>query len=431
MPAKTTGNYRWVVVTLLFFATTINYIDRQVIGYLKDTLEKEFSWTEKTYGDIVAVFQFMYAVGLLLFGWVVDRLGSKRGYTIAVIVWSIAAAAHGFVKSTAGFITARLGLGIGESGNFPSAIKAVTEWFPKRGRAFATGIFNAGTNIGAVIVPLLVPWLLSIPGYSWHQVFIITGSLGLVWLVFWLLLYNTPEKHKNTSPQELAYINSDEPEQLSAKDRVKIPWVKLFNYRQTWCFVVGKFMTDPIWWFFLFWLPDYFHGTFNLDLKHPGWPLVVVYSIVTVGSVGGGYLSSWFIHHGRTPYKARKTTMLIAAICVVPILTAQFVTNMWAAVALISLAAAAHQAWSTNIYTTASDVFPKKTVSSVIGIGGMAGAFGGILFPLLVGSILEHFKEAGNKTAGYNIIFIICGTAYLVAWFIMHLLMPKPRKVVE
>lgn len=424
MPKKAFESYRWVVVTLLFFATTINYIDRQVIGYLKDTLEKEFNWNEKTYGDIVSGFQLMYAAGLLLFGYIVDKVGSKKGYSIAVLVWSIAAVVHGFVRSTTGFIAARMGLGIGESGNFPSAIKATTEWFPKKERAFATGIFNAGTNIGAVIVPLLVPFLLSIPGYTWHTVFIITGSLGIIWLVFWWIFYQVPNRHKKVTPAELAYINSDGPEPPTTKT----PWAKLLKYRQTWCFIVGKFMTDPVWWFFLFWLPDYFHSSFNLDLKKPGWPLVVVYSVVTIGSVGGGYLSSWFIKRGWSPFKARKMTLLIAAIGVMPVILAQFVTDMWVAVGLLSLAAAAHQAWSANMYTTAGDAFPKRVVSSVIGIGGMAGAFSGMLFPQLVSSILEHFKEAGNKTAGYNLIFIFCGLAYLIAWGIMHLLMPKPKQ---
>jgi ACS family hexuronate transporter-like MFS transporter len=429
MLQKATKNYRWIVVTLLFFATTINYIDRQVIGYLKNILEGEFNWNEKDYGYIVMAFQAMYAAGLLMFGWIVDKVGSKAGYSIAVLIWSVAAMVHGFVKSTTQFIAARMGLGIGESGNFPSAIKATTEWFPKKERAFATGIFNAGTNIGAVVVPLLVPFLLNIPGYNWHNVFIITGSLGLIWLVFWLLFYEIPAKHKKISEAEFNYIHSDKDEQDVTETGKKIPWPDLFKYRQTWCFIAGKFMTDPVWWFFLFWLPDYFHGTFNLDLKNPGWPLVVVYTVVTIGSIGGGYLSSWFIQKGWNAYKARKTTMVIAAVCVVPIITAQFTANMWVAVALLSLAAAAHQAWSANIYTTASDVFPKKTVSSVIGIGGMAGAVGGILFPLAVGNILEHFKHAGNKTAGYNLIFIICGLAYLLAWGIMHLLMPRPKMV--
>jgi len=430
MPRKAFESYRWVVVTLLFFATTINYIDRQVIGYLKDILEKDprFNWNEKTYGNIVSAFQAMYALGLLLFGYIVDKVGSKTGYSIAVFIWSVAAVMHGFAKSTVGFVAARMGLGIGESGNFPSAIKATTEWFPKKERAFATGIFNAGTNIGAVVVPLLVPFLLSIPGYDWPNVFIITGALGLVWLIFWWIFYEVPNRHKKVTATELAYINSDGPEPVTNGTQ-KIPWLKLLDYKQTWCFIVGKFMTDPVWWFFLFWLPDYFHSSFNLDLKKPGWPLVVVYGVVTIGSVGGGYLSSWFIKRGWSPFRARKVTLLIAAICVTPIIAAQFVKdNMWVAVGLLSLAAAAHQAWSANMYTTASDAFPKRMVSSVIGIGGMAGAFSGMLFPLLVGSILEHFKEAGNKTAGYNLIFIFCGLAYLIAWGIMHLLMPKPKQ---
>jgi len=431
MPKNAMSNYRWIVVTLLFFACTINYIDRQVIGYMKDILEGEFGWKEQDYGNIVSAFQFMYAAGLLFFGWLVDRVGSKKGYTIAVLIWSVAAIVHGFVKSTTGFIIARMGLGIGESGNFPAAVKASTEWFPKRERATATGIFNAGTNIGAVIVPLLVPWLLSIPGYTWHNVFIITGCLGVAWLIFWLWLYEIPSRQKKISPAEYEYIHSDQDEAAEAavQNQPKIRWVTLFKYKPAWALIVSKFMTDPVWWFFLFWLPDYFHSTFNLDLKHAGWPLVVVYTVVTIGSVGGGHLSSLFVKKGWQPYKARKTTMLIAAICVVPIVMVQFVSNMWAAVALFSLAAAAHQAWSANNYTIAGDAFPKKAVSSVIGISGMAGAIGGMLFPQVVSRILEHFKEAGNKPAGYNLILTFCGLAYLIAWAIMHFLMPKQKRV--
>jgi ACS family hexuronate transporter-like MFS transporter len=426
-PKNNIGNYRWIIATLLFVATTINYIDRQSIGLLKPVLEKYFNWSEKDYGYIVMAFQASYALGLLAFGRWVDRIGARLGYTISVILWSIAAVSHALARTAWGFAAARAGLGLGESGNFPAAIRAVAEWFPKKERAFATGFFNAGTNIGAVVAPLMVPWILSTMG--WQEVFIVTGLLGLFWVIPWWFMYDTPATHKKISAAELAYIQSD-PDEKHDDDGVKPSWKSLFRYRQTWAFLLGKFLTDPIWWFFLLWLPDYFSGTFNLDLKKPGWPLVIVYTATSIGSLGGGYLSSWLIVRGWPIYKARKITMLIVAICVVPIVFAQFASNMWIVVALISLAAGAHQAWSANIFTTASDMFPKKALSSVVGIGGMAGSVGGMLFPLLVGNILEYSKQAGNKTAGYNIIFIICGFAYLLAWLIMHRLAPKMERVI-
>ncbi|HNP20790.1 MAG TPA: MFS transporter [Panacibacter sp.] len=417
MSKPTTANYRYTVVALLFFATTINYLDRQVIGYLKPVLEKEFNWSETDYGHIVMAFSTAYALGLLLFGRVIDAIGTKLGYTISIIIWSIAALLHAIVRTTFGFGVVRALLGAGESGNFPAAIKTVTEWFPKNERAVATGIFNAGANIGPVVLPFLVPFLLNT--YGWQSAFIVTGALGFIWLVCWITMYEIPAKHKRIAKEELLYINSDAEPVAQVE---KVSWAKLFAIKQTWAFIFGKLLTDPIWWFFLFWLPSYFSSTFKLDLTKPGWPLAVIYSATTIGSIGGGYLSSWFIKRGYTPYKARKTAMLIFAFCVIPVVMAQFTTNMWVAVALISLAAASHQAWSANIYTTASDFFPKQAVSSVIGIGGMAGATGGILFPLIVGVLLDHYKALGNITAGYNILFVISGCAYLVAWLAMHFL---------
>jgi MFS transporter, ACS family, hexuronate transporter len=422
------GNYRWVVVALLFFATTINYLDRQIIGLLKPTLETQFHWTEIDYGHIVTAFTAAYAIGLLIFGNFIDKIGTKLGYTISLIIWSVAAMLHAIVKSTTGFIVVRAGLGIGESGNFPAAIKAVAEWFPKRERAFATGIFNSGANIGAVAAPILVPWILGI--YGWQMAFIITGAIGFIWLVFWLIFYEIPSKHKKLTAAEFEFIHSD-PEEvvINTHEENKIKWVTLLGIRQTWTFVAGKLLTDPIWYFFLFWLPSYFSSTFNLDLKKPSLPLVLVYSATTIGSIGGGYLSSWFIKKGWPVFKARKTAMFIFAICVIPIITARFATNIWQAVGLIGLAAAAHQAWSANIFTTASDMFPKRAISSVVGIGSMAGAVGGFLFPYLIGFILETNKKAGHLVVGYNIIFTICGFAYLLAWVVMHLLSPKMKCV--
>ncbi|QIP15501.1 MFS transporter [Spirosoma aureum] len=419
------GNFRWTVVTLLFFATTINYLDRQVIGLLKPSLESEFSWTETDYSRIVMAFATAYAIGLLLFGRVIDRIGTKLGYTISLIAWSFAAIAHAFATSTFGFGVARAALGLGESGNFPAAIKAVAEWFPKKERAFATGIFNSGANIGAVVAPVMVPWILG--AYGWEEAFIITGAIGFIWLIFWIIYYEVPARQKRVTQAELAYIHSDnEVESVNAKP---VQWGKLFGIRQTWAFVFGKMLTDPIWWFFLFWLPSYFSTTFNLDLKKPSLPLVIVYTATTIGSIGGGYLSSYLIRRGWGVFRARKTAMLLFAVAVVPIMAARYATDIWQAVALISLAAAAHQAWSANIYTTASDVFPKKALSSVIGIGGMAGSVGGILFPLLVGWLLDTYKAAGNLNGGYNLIFIICGSAYLIAWAIMHFFTPRMEMV--
>ena len=415
------GNQRWIVVALLFFATTINYIDRQVIGLLKPTLEVEFGWTEKDYSNIVMAFTAAYALGLLVFGRIIDKIGTKMGFSISIVFWSIAACLHGMVKTTFGFGMARAALGLGESGNFPAAIKTVAEWFPKKERALATGIFNSGANIGAVFAPILVPTILAL--YGWQEAFIITGAIGFVWLIFWLYYYEIPTRQKKITQAELDHIHSDNEEDTS--NEKPISWGTLFKVRQTYVFIVGKLLTDPIWWFFLFWLPSYFSTSFSLDLKKPGWPLVIIYMATSIGSIGGGYLSSYFIQKGWPVHKARKTAMFIFALCVLPIMTARYATNMWVAVALISIAAAAHQAWSANIFTVASDMFPKKAISSVVGIGGMAGSFGGVLFPLFVGYILDAYKLAGNLTGGYNIIFFVCGLMYMLAWVIMHLISPK------
>jgi ACS family hexuronate transporter-like MFS transporter len=418
-------SYRWTVVALLFFATTINYLDRQIIGLLKPTLAEEFHWTETDYSRIVMAFSTAYAIGLLFFGRIVDWLGSKVGYVISVTAWSIAAMLHAVAASTFGFGVMRALLGLGEAGNFPAAVKSVTEWFPKKERALATGIFNSGANIGAVLAPITVPLLLA--WYGWQAAFIITGAIGFFWLIFWLIFYDVPNRQKRLSAAEYEYIHSDLDEAVD--NQKTISWGKLFQIRQTWAFILGKFMTDPIWWFFLFWLPDYFNKIFALDVRKPSWPLVIIYTATTVGSIGGGYLSGYFIQKGWTTFRARKTAMLIFAFCVVPILSIPYVNNIWQAVALISLAAAAHQAWSANIYTTASDMFPKSAISSVIGIGGMAGSVGGILFPILIGSMLDYYKNLGNIGTGYNILFSICGFAYLLAWIIMHLFAPKMERV--
>jgi ACS family hexuronate transporter-like MFS transporter len=428
LPKQSPGNYRWVVCALIFFATTINYIDRQVIGLLKPTLEQEYGWSESDYGNIVMSFSAAYAVGLLMFGRIVDWIGTKLGYTVSVLFWSIAAMLHAGVRSTLGFGAVRAFLGLSEAGNFPTAIKATAEWFPKRERALATGIFNSGTNIGAVIAPIVVPWMLG--AFGWRPAFLWTGALGFVWLIFWWIYYEVPERQKRLSKAEYELIHSDgETAEEMARKNEKVPWLKLLRIRQTYAFVFGKLLTDPIWWFFLFWLPSYFAEAYNIDLKKPNLHLVIVYTATTIGSVGGGYLSSYLIRKGWLVFRARKVSMLFFAICVTPIVLAPNAGNVWVAVGLISLAAAAHQAWSANIFTTVSDMFPKQAVSSVVGIGGMAGSVGGMLFPLLVGTLLDHYKALGNIVTGYNILFVICGFGYLIAWTAMHFLAPRMEPV--
>lgn len=411
-------NYRWIIVALLFIATCINYLDRQIIGLLKPILEKEFNWTETDFSHIVMAFTAAYALGLLMAGGMIDKLGTKIGYSVTVIIWSVAGMFHAIAKTVGGFSVARIFLGLGEAGHFPAAVKTVAEWFPKKERALATGIFNAGTSVGVVFALLITPYIYSHLG--WHAVFWITGSLGLLWLIAWLYFYELPSKQKRLSESELKYIESDSSQQDQLQ--LAVPWRRLFYYKQTWAYVTGKFLIDPIYWFFLFWLPSYFSTTFNLDLKKPSVELMIIYGATTIGSIAGGYLSSVLVKRGWEVIRARKTVLLVFAIIEISIIGAQFISNVWIAVALISVVVAVHQAWATNIFTLASDMFSKESVSSVVGIGGMAGAIGGILFPIFIGYILDTYKAQGNITAGYNLIFTICGGTYLVAWFIIHLL---------
>lgn len=420
------GHYRWAICSLLFFATTINYLDRQVVGYLKPILEKQFNWTETDYSHIVMAFTAAYAVGLLLFGRIIDKLGSRLGYTISIAIWSIAAMLHAVVRTTLGFGIVRATLGLGESGNFPSAIKTVVEWFPKKERALATGFFDSGANIGAVLAPVIIPWLLGV--YGWRAAFMITGGLGILWLVAWLYVYNVPEKHKKLSAAELAYIKSDA-DRPGTAGQPAVPWIKLFGLKQTWAFIIGKFFTDPIWYFFMYWLPSYFSSTFHLDLTKPTPPLIIIYTAATVGALGGGYLSSWLIKKGWAVYKARKYALLVSALIVLPIFASRYTQDIWVVVGLISLSIAGNAAWSANIYTIVSDMMPGKAVSSVVGIGGMAGAVGGVLFPIGIGAVLDHYKALHNITAGYNIIFIFCSLSFLLAWLLIHLLTPKMEPV--
>ena len=419
-------NYRWLILVLLFFATTINYLDRQIIGLLKPLLEQEFNWSETDFARIVMAFTAAYAIGLLISGGVIDRVGTKIGYAVAIVVWSIAGMLHALARSVLGFSVARIGLGIGEAGNFPAAVKAVAEWFPTKERGLATGIFNAGTSVGVVLALIIVPWILV--RYGWQEVFWITGALGLIWLIFWLIFFEVPSKQKRLHREEYDYIISGQDQSHSTSGN-SIRWQRLFTFPQTWAYVTGKGLIDPIYWFFLFWLPSYFSSTFSLDLKKPSFELMIIYAATTVGSIGGGYFSSWLIRRGWPTLRARKASLLIFAIFEVSIILAQFASSAWVAVALISLAVAVHQAWATNVFTMASDMFPKEAVSSVVGIGGMAGAVGGILFPMLVGYLLDSYKASGNLAGGYNLLFTICGFTYLIALSIIHYLTRDGKKV--
>lgn len=427
-----TGQFRWTICALIFFATTINYLDRSVISLLKPSLEKQFAWTEQDYAHIVIAFQVAYAVGLLTVGRLIDKIGTKLGYALSTIVWSIAAIGHALANSTFGFGVARAALGVSEAGNFPAAIKTVAEWFPKKERALATGIFNSGTNIGAILAPLTVPWIAVNMGWKWA--FILTGAVGFIWVVFWFIMYEIPARHKRLSKAEHSYILSDNedtaPEITGQKPR-SVSWAKILSFRQTWAFVFGKFLTDPVWWFYLFWLPAFLKAQYHIEGTASAIPIAAVYFMTTFGSVFGGYLPLHFIKKGWPVYRARKTSMLIYAFCVIPVVFAQYAGSfsMWYAVLIIGFAASAHQAWSANIFTTVSDMFPKRAVASVTGVGGMAGAIGGILIAWVAGILFDHYKALGKIETGYYIMFIVCGSAYIIAWLVMHYLAPRLRMV--
>ncbi len=412
-------NYRWLICALLFFATTVNYIDRQILALIKEFLDKEIGWTNAEFGVVNAAFQCTYGVGLLGFGWFIDRFGTKVGYAVSIAAWSVAAMSHALVGSFQGFLAARGFLGLGEGGNFPSAIKAVALWFPKRERAFATSIFNAGTNAGALLAPAVIPWLAY--RFGWRSAFVAAGILGILWLLLWLPFYDAPEKIRRLSPAELALIRSDRDE---AETGQKASWLSLLGYRQTWSFVIAKFLTDPVWWFFLIWLPDFFKKTYGLDIKKSWIHLVTIYAIITVLSIFGGWITGYLTKRGWTVTRARKTGMLLFGLCVIPVYFAtQF--SVWPAVFLIALAGSAHQAWSANLFTTVSDIFPKRAVASIVGLGGMAGATGGMLFPYYCGKVLDHFKAAGNETGAYAQLLHILPFAYLLAFVINHLCAPR------
>lgn len=412
---RTSTNYRWVICALLFYATTVNYADRQILALLKPMLDSQLHWTETTFGEINAAFQGAYGVSLFFFGWIIDRWGTKRGYAVSIAGWSTAAIGHALVGSVSGFFAARVALGLCEGGNFPAAIKATAEWFPKKERAFATSLFNSGANVGAIVAPAIVP---PIAYYlNWHWAFIFAGIAGYIWLLFWFPLFSRPEVSRRVSATELAHIESDsEPEQSETS---RVNWGDLLKYRQAWGFIVAKFLTDPVWWFFLIWLPDFFKHTRGMDIRGSGKLLVIIYSIVTVLSIFGGWLSGYLMSRGWSVTKARKASMILFALCVVPIAFAPF-AGLWVAVLLIGLAGAAHQAWSATIFTTVSDIFPKKAVATLVGLGSTFGSIGGMLFPIITGMILDHFKHIG-----YPIVFSICSGAYLVAFVANHALSPS------
>ena len=419
--AKLIG-HRWAVCSLLFFATTINYIDRQILSLLKPILDDQLNWTNAEFGMVNSAFQGAYGVSLLVFGWLIDKYGTKIGYAISIAAWSLAAMGHALVGSVGGFLWARVALGLGEGGNFPAAIKATAIWFPKKERALATSLFNSGANVGAILAPAIVPWLAF--KFGWQSAFLAAGAIGFLWLFLWMPWFETPDRKSSLSSKELSWIQSDGPEVQSKK----IPWGQLLGYRQTWGFILPKLITDPVWWFFLIWLPDFFKQTRGLDIKKSWVLLVTIYSIVTVLSIAGGWVTGHLAKTGWSMNRARKGGMLLFALCVVPILAVTGASD-WGAVLLIGLAGAAHQAFSANLFTTVSDSFPKQAVASVIGIGGMAGAIGGMLFPIVTGMLLDSYKASGNVAAGYGILFAFCAGAYLFSLALLQLLNPSLEPV--
>jgi len=450
MNQTTIGKYRWTICSLLFFATTVNYLDRQVLSLLAPDLSKEFGWTNSDYANITAIFQFVYAISMLFAGRIIDKLGTKSGYTWAIIIWSIGAIVHAYSifiggvvvnvmalvglaavpVSIIGFMISRALLAVGEAGNFPSALRATAEYFPKKERSFATGIFNSGTNVGAILAPLTVPWVAK--QWGWETAFILIGALGFIWLIFWRIYYEKPENQKRLSKEELEYINSDAGEQvINSSEEVKVPWIKLLGYKQTWAFAFGKFMTDGVWWFFLFWLPKYLEAQYGMVKTEIMLPLAVLYSMTMFGSIGGGWFPIYFIKKGFSPYDGRMKAMLLIAFFPLVVLAAQPLGGytFWIPVILIGIGASAHQAWSANIFTTVSDMFPKKAVGSIVGIGGMAGGFGGVVMSKLGGAFFDYYKGLGHIQTGYSIMFSICAVSYLIAWCVMKLLVPVYKPI--
>jgi ACS family hexuronate transporter-like MFS transporter len=405
------GYFRWVICTLLLLGVTKNYMDRQVLGVLKTTLQHNFGWNEIDYGNLVFAFQSAYAVGLLVVGRLIDRLGTRLGYALTMVFWSLAAMGHALANSFSGFIVARSALGVGEAGVYPASIKSVAEWFPKKERSLAIGIFNAGSNVGAIVTPLVVPWITI--RWGWRWAFLFTGGLGFLWLILWLLFYRKPEEHARVSSRELEYIRSDPSDPVG-----RMKWISLISYRQTWAYVAGKFLIDPIWWFYLFWVPDFLQRKHGVSFIHIGVPIMVIYVIADVGSVAGGWLSSWLITRGKSVNFARKSAMLVCAICILPVVLAYRIESLWGAVLIIGLAAGGHQGFSANLFAVPSDVFPTQAVGSVVGMGGMAGAVGGMLIAKIVGYTLQW-------TGSYMVPFFIAGSSYLIALACIHILSPR------
>jgi ACS family hexuronate transporter-like MFS transporter len=451
---QTMGKYRWTICSLLFFATTINYLDRQVLSLLKPSLEAEFGWTNSQYANIASAFQFTYAISMLFAGRIIDRLGTKKGFIWAIVLWSVGAMIHawavpvgdGLLKvlgwvgiisvpaSVLGFMFSRMVLAVGEAGNFPGAIKATAEYFPKKERSFATGIFNSGANVGAILAPLSVPWIEA--NYGWQAAFIVVGAIGFIWLIFWLIYYERPEEQPRMGKEELAYIKAGdeivEKTDVIAAPHQNIPWVKLLGFKQTWSFIVGKFMTDGVWWFFLFWLPAFLKDQYGMEKTEIMLPLAVLYSLTMFGSIGGGWFPTFFIDKGYEVYSARLKAMLMIAVIPLVVLAAQPLGHItfWIPVLLIGIGASAHQAWSANIFTTVSDLFPKSAIGSVVGMGGMAGGLGGVLITKVAGALFDHYKGLGHIETGYTIMFAYCAVAYLLAWMIMKTLVPRFKQVV-
>ena len=450
------GKYRWTICALLFFATTVNYLDRQVLSLLAPDLSKEFGWTNTDYANIAAAFQFVYAVSMLFAGRVVDKIGTKAAYVVAIVIWSLGAILHAFsvpmgegaavigaafgvvlVPSIVGFMISRAVLAVGEAGNFPAAIKATAEYFSKKERSFATGIFNSGANVGAILAPITVPLIAAT--WGWQSAFVIIGLIGFLWMAMWLWLYEKPEQQKRLSKAELAYIRSDsvqpveKTEEASAAAARKVSWFQLLKYRQTWAFAFGKFMTDGVWWFFLFWLPTYLSAQYGMKGDAIIVPLAVLYSMTMIGSIGGGWFPSYFMSRGYAPYDGRMKAMLVIAFFPLVVLLAQPLgaISFWVPVLLIGVGASAHQAWSANIFTTVSDMFPQKSVASVIGIGGMAGGIGGVALTKLGGWVFDYYKSVNDIRTGYMIMFGICALAYLVAWCVMKALVPRHKEITD
>lgn len=440
------GHYRWTICALLFFATTVNYLDRQVLSLLAPSLSKEFGWSNTDYANITAVFQFGYAISMLFAGRFIDAIGTKKAFVIAVAVWSLGAMMHAFAVpiggvlvalglglpvTVAGFMVSRAVLALGEAGNFPAAIKATAEYFPKAERSFATGIFNSGANIGAILAPLTVPWIAVT--WGWQMAFIAIGAVGFLWIVLWAVYYDAPERQRRLGAAELAYIQGDRAEAPDTAAPGGSSWFRLLGHRQTWAFAVGKFMTDGVWWFYLFWLPKYLAGQYGMSTTDIALPLAVLYSMTMVGSIGGGWLPTWFLRRGLAPYDGRMRAMLLIAFFPLAVLAAQPLGGIsyWLPVLLVGIGASAHQAWSANLFTTVSDMFPKRAVASVVGIGGMAGGLGGVAVSKLGGWIFDAYGARGEASTGYMIMFSLCALAYLAAWVLMKLLVPRHREITD